>query len=178
MAQPLLTEGMRFTKNKFRAGLGSLKLFSGTIISGNETGFIKSLWDLFDNQREYDSKYLETLEQLKVLSQQKLEVEAKANRVDPQDKRAPITLQNDLSVVNFQVSVLKRMALTMEINEANNLFRLTLGTGLLIASGKSTVLPEAVRLLEASGSFHRDLQETVHQDLEERKNALPLKLPD
>jgi DNA-binding beta-propeller fold protein YncE len=168
MAQPLLTEGMRLRKKKSGLAWGHLN-FSADVILNDEAGFIKSLWDLLENQRDYDSKYLETLQQLEALSQQKHEVEAKANRVNPQDKRAPITLQNDLAVVNFQVNVLKRMALTMEINEANNLYRLGFGTGLLIGSGKTRAAPEAVRLFEALNSFHRDLNETVHQGLEERK---------
>jgi len=168
MAQPLLTEGMCLRKKNPGMAWGHLHFSADTVLS-NESDFIKILWDLLENQRSYETKYLETLQQLEALSQQKHEVETKANRVNPQDKRAPITLQNDLSVVNFQVSVLKRMALTMEINEANNLFRLALGIGLLIGSGKARAAPEAVRLLEALNSFHRDLKETIHQGLEERK---------
>ncbi len=168
MAQPLLTEGMCLRKKDSGMAWGHLHFSADTVLS-NEADHIKTLWDLLENQRGYESKYLETLQQLEALSQQKHEVATKANRVNPQDKRAPITLQNDLSVVNFQVSVLKRMALTMEINEANNLFRLAVGTGLLIGSGKAKAVPDAVRLLEALNSLHRDLKETVHQGLEERK---------
>ena len=102
-------------------------------------------------------------------SRQKQELETKALRVNPQDKQSPITLQNNISVVNFQVSVLRRMALTMEINEANNLFRLAIGTGLLICSEKYRNHPEASRLLKALNSFHADMEKTIDQALQERK---------
>jgi len=161
MAEPLLTEGMLLRKKNSGLAWGHLYFSAGTVLS-NEADFMKTLWGLLENQRVYESKYLETLQQLETLSRQKHEVETKANRVNPEDKQAPITLQNDLSVVNFQVSVLKRMALTMEINEANNLFRLAVGIGLLIHANKARSTSEAVRLLAALNSLHRDLGLLIH----------------
>lgn len=168
MAEPLLTEGMPLRKKDSGLAWGHLCFSADTDINP-ESDFMKTLWGLLENQRVYDSKYLETLQQLETLSQQKHEVEMKTNRVNPEDKQAPITLQNDLSVVNFQVSVLKRMALTMEINEANNLFRLAVGTGLLIVANETASAPEAMRLLAALNSFHHDLEKIIQQGLEERK---------
>ncbi len=168
MAQPLLTEGMPLRKIKSSLAWGHLH-FKTDSVSMHETGFIQMLRDLLENQRVYETKYLETLQQLETLSQQKHEVETKTNRVNPQDKQAPITLQNDLAVVNFQVSVLKRMALTMEINEAGNLFRLALGMGFLFGSEKLKNTPDSARLLEALNSFHQDLEETIARDIQERK---------
>jgi len=155
---------------KKNAGLACGHLFfSADMVLRDENDFIKTLWALLENQRTYETKYLETLQQLEALSRQKQELETKANRVNPQDKQSPITLQNNISVVKFQVSVLQRMALTMEINEANNLFRLAIGTGLLICSEKDKDHPETSRLLEALNSFHADLEGTINQDLQERK---------
>jgi DNA-binding beta-propeller fold protein YncE len=168
MAEPLLTEGMPLRKKDSGLGWGHLYFSADTSLS-QEAGFMKTLWGLLENQRVYESKFIETLQQLETLSRQKHEVETKANRVNPEDKKAPITLQNDLSVVNFQVSVLKRMALTMEINEANNLFRLAVGIGLLVHENKAKSAPEAVRLLAALNSFHQDLEKTMQEGLEERK---------
>jgi DNA-binding beta-propeller fold protein YncE len=168
MAEPLLTEGMPLRKKDSGLAWGHLYFSADTSLC-HEADLMKTLWGLLENQRVYESKYLETLQQLETLSRQKHEVETKANRVNPEDKQAPITLQNDLSVVNFQVSVLKRMTLTMEINEANNLFRLAVGIGLLIHANQAKSAPEAVRLLAALNSFHRDLEKTIQQGLEERK---------
>lgn len=168
MAQPLLTEGMPLRKKDAGLACGHL-YFSPDNVLRHEANFIKTLWELWENQRRYETKYLETLQQLETLSRQKQDLETKVSRVNPQDKQAPITLQNNISVVNFQVSVLKRMALTMEINEANNLFRLVIGTGLLICSGKNRNAPEASRLLKALDSFHADLEEAIDRDLQERK---------
>ena len=168
MAEPLLTEGMPLRKKDSGLAWGHLYFSADTSLS-READLMKTLWGLLENQRVYESKYLETLQQLETLSQQKHEVETKANRVNPEDKQAPITLQNDLSVVNFQVSVLKRMALTMEINEANNLFRLAVGIGLLICSKKNKNAPESARLWKSLNSFHADLEQTIDGGLQERK---------
>ncbi|MCH7623187.1 MAG: hypothetical protein IIB46_03810, partial [Nitrospinae bacterium] len=168
MAQPLLTEGMPLRKKDAGLACGHLHFSADTVLR-NGDDFIKSLWALWENQRVYETKYLETHQQLETLSQQKQELELKAIRVNPQDKQSPITLQNNISVVNFQVSILRRMALTMEINEANNLFRLVIGTGLLICSENNKDDPEASRLLKALNSFQADLEETINQALQERK---------
>ena len=168
MAQPLLTEGMPLRKKDAGLACGHLHFSAATVLQ-NEEDFIKTLWTLWENQRVYETKYLETQQHLETLSRQKQDLETKANRVNPQDKQAPITLQNNISVVNFQVSILRRMALTMEINEANNLFRLAIGTGLLICSEKYRNHPEASRLLKALNSFHADLEKTIDQALQERK---------
>ncbi len=166
MAQPLLTEGMRLRKTNSGLSWGHLH-FSVDIVLSEDAELIKTLWGLLENQRAYESKFLETLQQLETLSGQKHEVETKANRVNPEDKQAPITLQNDLAVVHFQISVLKRMALTMEINEANNLFRLALGTGILICSDKTR--SAGARLLTDLNSYYRGLEETINRDIQERK---------
>jgi len=168
MAQPLLAEGMPLRKTDVGLACGHWHFSADTVLR-HEDDFIKSLWALWENQRAYETKYLETLKQLETLSQQKQELETKALRVNPQDKQSPITLQNNISVVNFQVSVLRRMALTMEINEANNLFRLVIGTGLLICSEIDRNDSEASHLLKALNSFHTDLEKTIDQDLQERK---------
>ncbi|VAX32428.1 hypothetical protein MNBD_NITROSPINAE05-97, partial [hydrothermal vent metagenome] len=168
MAQPLLTDGMCLRKTNSGLGSGHLH-FSADQALGNEAEFLKTLWKLFENQRVYATRHLETHQQLETLSRQKQTVETQARRNNPADKQAPIALQNDLAVVNFQVSVLKRMALTMEINEASNLFRLVVGVGLFICANKNKSTAEAVRLLEALHAFQQDLQETILLDLEKRK---------
>jgi len=168
MAQPLLTEGMPLRKKDAGLACGHLHFSADTVLRDKDN-LIKILWDLLENQRIYETKFLETQQQLDTLSHQKLELETKASRVNPQDKQSPITLQNNISVVKFQVSVLRRMALTMEINEANNLFRLAIGTGLLICSENDKNDPGASRLLKALNTFHTDLEETIDQGLQERK---------
>ncbi len=168
MSEPLLAEGMPLRKEATGLACGHLR-FSADSILNNEDDFIKNLWDLWENQQAYETKYLETLQQLETLSRQQLELETKANRVNPQDKQSPITLQNNLAVVKFQVSVLRRMTLTMEINEANSLFRLAIGAGLSICSEKIRTAPEVSRLLKALNTFQEDLEETIAQGLRERK---------
>jgi DNA-binding beta-propeller fold protein YncE len=168
MSEPLLTEGMPLRKKDAGLACGHLH-FSADSKMRNEDDFIKNLWAIWENQQVYDTKYLETLQQLETLSRQQQELDAQVNRVNPQDKQAPVTLQNNLAVVKYQVSVLRRMALTMEINEADNLFSLAIGAGLLISSGKINAAPEVARLFKTLNSFYEDLEENIAECLRERK---------
>ncbi|GJL79456.1 MAG: hypothetical protein NPINA01_24450 [Nitrospinaceae bacterium] len=168
MAEPLLVEGMPVKKTNAGLACGHL-LFSEEFFSQNEEGHIKLLQELLENEQVYDSKYNEALQQLQALSQQKKELETKLNRVNPQDKKSPITLQNSIAVVTFQVSLIRRMILTMEINEANNLFRLVMGASLWINSEKSHRSPGLANFIKTVQTFQSDLTQKIDQGLEEKK---------
>jgi DNA-binding beta-propeller fold protein YncE len=166
MARPLLIEGMPLIKTDAGVACGHLH-FSRP--SENKENWLPLLESLLENERVYETRYQETLQQLEGLSGQKQELEAKLNRVNPQDKKTPITLQNNLSVLTFQVSLLKRMVLTMEINEADNLFRLALGAALFIASEQNTRTPEISAFLKSVRSFQSSLDEKISAGMQERK---------
>jgi DNA-binding beta-propeller fold protein YncE len=165
MAQPLLIEGMALRKTDAGVACGHLHF---SFPSQNKEDWFTNLQRLLENEQMYEDKYHETLQQLEALSGQKQELETKLNRVSPQDKKSPITLQNNLSVVAFQVSLLKRMVLTMEINEACNLFRLVMGAALFIGPKESRGTPETAELLRSIISFQSSLDEKISQGMQER----------
>jgi DNA-binding beta-propeller fold protein YncE len=166
MAQPLLIEGLPLRKTDAGIACGHLHF---SPLSQNRENWLSVLRSLLENEQTYEARYLETLQQLEALSGQKQELETKLNRVNPQDKKSPITLQNNLSVVAFQVSLLKRMVLTMEINEASNLFRLVIGASLMIASEGSAKTPETAEFLRRVHSFQSTLDDKIYHGMQERK---------
>jgi DNA-binding beta-propeller fold protein YncE len=168
MAQPLLIEGLPLRKTDAGIACGHL-FYSSKTLSQNRENWLSLLRSLLENEQTYEARYLETLQQLEALTGQKQELETKLNRVNPQDKKTPITLQNNLSVVAFQVSLLKRMVLTMEINEAGNLFRLVIGTALLIDSEANKIKPETTEFLKSVHSFQSSLDEKISHGMQERK---------
>lgn len=168
MTPPLLIEGMPLRKTGQGISCGNQHV-SSKIISDNPDDFIQTLKSVLDNARDYESKYLEGLQQLEALTKQKLELETKLNRANPQDKQSPITLQNQISVVTFQISLLRRMVPTMEINEAKNLWRLAFGTSLWLDSQGQNDRPETASFIEEIISFQTDLENKIHRDSRERK---------
>jgi len=73
-------------------------------------------------------------------------------------------------VVSFQVSILGRMLLTMEINETNNLCRLVAGTALLMAAENQETASGVADLLQSIHAFQSGLEEKIRQSLEDRKH--------
>ena len=167
--EPFLIEGMPFRKTDSGVACGNRQVAS-KIISANPNDFLETLNSTLSNARGYEARYLEGLQQLEALTKQKQELETKLNRVNPQDKKSPITLQNNISVVTFQVSLLRRMVLTMEINEAKNLSRLSFGTSLWLISPGHNESPETAKFIEEIIAFQKDLENKIHTGLQERKN--------
>ncbi|MFQ5449702.1 MAG: hypothetical protein ACE5E9_03685 [Nitrospinaceae bacterium] len=164
-------EGMLLKKDESRLVCGGEGYPLKAI--GNQSGeWAERLLKILHHQTVYEIKYQEISRQLETLTRQKQELDAKLNHVNPQDKKTPITLQNNIAVLEFQMNLLRRMILTLGINEANNLCRLILGFSLLISS-KNSKPPSAVEPLVAAIKSHQsELEEKIEGDLRDRKTRV------
>ncbi len=125
---------------------------------------LKGMADLFPS---YQEKNEELFGQLEALTQQDSDLQGQLAQVNVQDKKTPITIHNNLEVVSFQVGLVRRMLITLEINEVANLFRLVLGCSLLTSDGSNT--PDANLLKQMQ--VHRDLLENQLQSLLTERKA-------
>ena len=113
-----------------------------------------------ESQTDYEAKNQELQEQLKDFHTQYRNLNQELKNVGPQDKRTYILVNNNLYVVNFQISLLRRMILTLEVNESNNINRLITGSALLASNQKVAQEPPAQ-------SFYKNL--AVYHSKEETK---------
>ena len=102
-------------------------------------------------------------EQLKNLHKQYRELNQQLKHVNPNDKRTPISINNHISVVNFQISLVRRMILTLEVNENHNINRLIIGSALVANNGTASQEPPARSFFENLAAYHS--QEEIRVDL-------------
>ena len=147
-----------------------LETKSKQLIIGNSAYCTDSLPDTFaqrisqilESQTNYEAKNNELQGQLKDLYKQCRDLNQQLKCVNPQDKRTPISINNNISAVNFQASLLKRMILTLEVNEDHNINRLITGSALLATNKEMAQEPSVRSFYENLAIYHS--QEETHVD--------------
>ncbi|MCA9482768.1 MAG: NHL repeat-containing protein [Nitrospina sp.] len=131
-------------------------------LAGNEAETGRQMLSILDNHEQFTHKFAEMFEQVRQLRGQKSELEHKLLKLDVRDRVTPVQIGNNVMVVDFQISLLNRMILTLEINETQNLARLLTGTALLAARSTVPDLPE----LKVLAGRIRNLREQENTHLE------------
>ena len=131
--------------NSYNVENTEFKIKSNQLVMGNNAycteslpdAFAEKLFQVLESQTNYDAKNKELEDQLNDLYSQYGDLNQQLKHVNPQDKRSPISINNNISIVNFQISLLRRMILTLEINENHNINRLITGSALLASNKKN-----------------------------------------
>jgi DNA-binding beta-propeller fold protein YncE len=91
---------------------------------------------LMETQTTFQVKAKELLQQLEkmLLQQRDLDVRLKQTRVE--DKVSPITLNDNIAIVKFQINLIRRMIMSLDINQSLNLYRLVLAGAFLFLADK------------------------------------------
>jgi len=142
---------------------------SNRLVMGNDIyntdslpdGFTQKVSQILKSQASYEEKNQELQEQLKDLQKQRRELNLQLKHVSPQDKRTPISIKNSASIVDFQVGLLRRMILTLEINENHNINRLITGSALAASSEKIAQEPLTKSFFEDLSVYHSQEESQV-----------------
>ena len=156
--------------NSYNTENAELATKSKQLIIGNTAYYTNALPDtcaqgisqILESQTNYEVKNNELQGQLKGLHKQCRDLNQQLKRVNPQDKRTPISIKNNISAVNFQISLLKRMILTLEVNEDHNISRLITGSALLATKKETAQELSAQSFYENLATYHS--QEETHVD--------------
>ncbi|MCH8156575.1 MAG: hypothetical protein IID18_02290, partial [Nitrospinae bacterium] len=160
-------------------GTGFEKTASG-LVAGGEVYSTDSLADalpqklveVLDAQDGYEEKNEELFQQLKDLSRQRRDLDTQLKNVAPNDKRTPLSIGNNVAIVDFQITLLKRMILTLEVNEAHNLNKLILGAALVAAHEKTGNSPPAKTLFEKLTTYRTQEEQRVTSLAQKRKSII------
>ena len=168
-ARSLLIEGMPLAIDRQNVVCAGEKIPTADFIDSKDdlSGCISKI---IESQKTYDDKHGEILSQLEGLCREKNRLDAQARGFSPQDKKAPITQQHNLAVVNFQIDLLRRMALTLEINEARNHSRLIQCGALLWALGGETAAAAHAGWFEALNALESQLRTKITRENQNRKD--------
>jgi hypothetical protein len=139
--------------------------------------FAQRISQILESQKDYDAKNQELQDQLKDLHKQHGDLNQQLKRVNPQDKRTPISINNNISAVNFQISLLKRMILTLEVNENHNINRLITGSALLATNKEAAQEPSAQSFYENLAAYHSQ-EETQVDCIAKEIKSFNFRFPD
>ncbi|MBI4388841.1 MAG: NHL repeat-containing protein [Nitrospinae bacterium] len=94
---------------------------------GDVTEMARRLDEILQYQNAYEEKNVELFAELERLRLQRLDLDDDLRKADTRDPKAPIPIGKTSQAVDFQINLVRRMLMTLRINEARNLSRLTLG---------------------------------------------------
>lgn len=86
---------------------------------------------LMETQTTYQEKSQELLQQLKELSQSRKNLDIQLKQAKVEDKVSPITVNDNIAIVHFQINLIRRMVMSLDINQSLNLHRLVLAGAFL-----------------------------------------------
>jgi len=119
---------------------------------------------LIETQATYQEKAQELIHQLEEMLSRENDLSTQLKQTRVEDKVSPITISGNIAIVQFQINLLRRMIMSLDINQSLNLHRLILaGAFLSLTDSKS---PAAQQFFDA---FNGHLAQSDQQMLEASK---------
>jgi DNA-binding beta-propeller fold protein YncE len=165
---------LQTTGDGIQMGLDIFRLAVGSSIDEH---WSRNLDALYENQNAYQQKGQGLFEQLNTLKQQYAELSIQLQQTDVRDKKAPIPIQKNLQAVEFQISLVRRMIVTLEFNATNNALNFILCAAFLSRSPANAGWLAQVR--ERIKTLMTDLgavEGIVQHILENRRNGITEKI--
>ena len=123
--------------------------------------------NLLEAQITYQEKAQELIQQLEELSQKRKDLDAQLIKAKVEDKVSPITISDNIAIVQFQINLIRRMVMSLDINQSLNLNRLVLaGAFLSLADNEG---PEAKQFFESFDDFHCQRDQLIRETSKSRK---------
>ncbi|MBC8287455.1 MAG: NHL repeat-containing protein [Nitrospinae bacterium] len=86
---------------------------------------------LMDTQTTYQGKAQELIQQLEGILRQRNNLDVQLKQAKVEDKISPITISDNIAIVQFQINLIRRMLMSLDINQFLNLHRLVLAGAFL-----------------------------------------------
>ncbi len=86
---------------------------------------------LMATQITYQGKAQELFQQLEEMLHQQINLEIQLKEIRVEDKVSPITINDNIAILQFQIHLLRRMIMSLDINQSINLHRLVLAGAFL-----------------------------------------------
>jgi DNA-binding beta-propeller fold protein YncE len=177
---PYDSENLDFSEIQkvIEAGASSLNEKNGALIWGRHAfqlaGFSEHQGELahcalklMETQNTYQEKSQELIQQLEELSQKRTNLETQLKQTQVEDKVSPIITNDNIAIVQFQINLIHRMVMSLDINQSLNLHRLILaGAFLSLADNKSS---EARQFFESFNTYRSQQEHQIHETSKRRK---------
>ncbi|MBT4619867.1 MAG: hypothetical protein HOC04_02045 [Nitrospina sp.] len=122
---------------------------------------------LMQTQATYQEKAQELILQLEELAQNRRDLDVQLKQAKVEDKVSPITINDNIAIVQFQINLIRRMVMSLDINQSLNLHRLILaGAFLSLANNESS---EAQKFFQAFNDYLSERDQQVRKISKSRK---------
>lgn len=162
----------------FKAEGSSLRKKNDTIVWGQDVFQFPDLTNhkeelascalkLLENQSNYQGKAQELIQQLEDVVRQRNDLDIQLKQSKVEDKISPITINDNIAIVQFQVNLIRRMIMSLDINQSLNLHRLILAGALLSLDNNES--KDAQRFFQTLNDYHIQQDKIVLQESKSRK---------
>lgn len=163
----------------FSGILNALKAEGSTLSRGNETlvwgqrefrflEFSKNKEELaacalklIETQAIYQGKAQELIQQLEGIVRQRNDLSIQLKQAKVEDKVSPITINDNIAIVQFQINLIRRMIMSLDINQSINLNRLVLAGAFLSLDNNAS--PSAQHFFQAFNDYHAQQDQSVRE---------------
>ena len=122
---------------------------------------------LIKTQATYSIKAEELFQQLEDMLRQQRDLEVRLKQARVEDKVSPITINDNIIIVQFQINLIRRMIMSLDINQSLNLHRLVLAGAYLSLADKES--PEAQQFFQAFNDYHSQQDQKIRETAKSHK---------
>ncbi len=157
----LIAEGLPLSK-EFETLIWGQRKFQLQGFSEHKEELVHCTISLMETQTTYQRKARELFQQLEEMLQKQIDLEVQLKQVRVEDKVSPITINDNIAIQQFQIHLLRRMIMSMDINQSINLHRLVLaGAFLSLADNDDS---KAQEFFEVFNDYHSQQNQQIHEN--------------
>lgn len=125
---------------------------------------------LMETQATYQEKSQELLQQLEEILRKRNDLDVQLKQTTVEDKISPIAVSDNIAIVQFQINLIRRMIMSLDINQSLNLHRLVLaGAFLSLNSDENST---AQQFFQAFNDYQVQQDKKVREASKSRKENI------
>ena len=124
---------------------------------------------LMETQTTYQEKAQELIQQLEELSQNRKDLDIQLKQTNVEDKVSPITINDNIAIVQFQINLIRRMVMSLDINQSLNLHRLVLAGAFLSLENNAPEDPEPRQFFNSFNDHLSERDQQIREISQSRK---------
>jgi DNA-binding beta-propeller fold protein YncE len=122
---------------------------------------------LMETQATYQEKSQELIHQLEEILRKRNDLDVQLKQTAVEDKVSPIAINDNIAIAQFQINLIRRMIMSLDINQSLNLHRLVLaGAFLSLNSGENST---ATQFFQAFNDYHIKQDKKTRETSKSRK---------
>ena len=127
---------------------------------------------LIETQTTYHEKFRELTLQLEEMLQKRRDLDIQLRQTKVEDKVSPITINDNIAIVQFQINLIRRMIMSMDINQSLNLHRLVLAGAFLSLADNESQSSKAQQFFQAFNDYRSQQYHKTSELSKARKDAI------